>query len=115
MAGNRVAGTGEGARLLDLAYDAIFAIDFATKQITYWNRGAEMLYGYGAEEALGRRSWELLKTVFPRSQQQVYEEVVRKRYWEGRLVQTRKDGETVVVDGRWAMDPALGAIVEINR
>ena len=41
------------AALLDLAPDAIFARDMDNR-IIYWNRGAEKLYGWSPEEAMGR-------------------------------------------------------------
>ena len=54
----------EQARLLDLTNDAIFISDMR-KRITFWNRGAKELYGYSAEEALGKVAQELLCTEFP--------------------------------------------------
>ncbi|MGK7928226.1 MAG: PAS domain S-box protein, partial [Spirulina sp.] len=41
------------ARLLDMVDHAIIATDLAGT-ITYWNRGAETLYGWLADEAIGR-------------------------------------------------------------
>src|SRR5262249_20731422 len=49
----------EQASLLDLTHDAIFVRDM-NGIITYWNRGAEALYGWTAEEAEGRSAPELL-------------------------------------------------------
>ena len=40
------------ARLLDLSSEAIFIRD-TQDRITYWNGGAEALYGWSREEALG--------------------------------------------------------------
>jgi PAS domain S-box-containing protein len=52
------------ARLLDQTHDPILVRDM-NSVITYWNRAAEELYG-GRRKVIGRRSYELLKTVFPR-------------------------------------------------
>ena len=52
------------ARLLDLANDAIF-VRTANDRISYWNEGAERLYGWKKEEALGRSTHELLHAEFP--------------------------------------------------
>ena len=54
----------EQARLLDLTHDSIFVRDMGDV-ITYWNRGAEELYGLGRDEAVGKVSHQLMKTVFP--------------------------------------------------
>ena len=42
------------AALLDLATDAILTWSINSNTITYWNRAAEALYGFSAEEAVGR-------------------------------------------------------------
>ena len=43
----------EHAEWLDAANDAIFAAD-SQERITYWNKGAERVYGWSQEEALGK-------------------------------------------------------------
>ena len=53
------------ARLLDLTHDSIFVRD-VDDVITYWNKGAEGLYGWTREEALGQVSHALMRTIFPR-------------------------------------------------
>ena len=52
------------ASLLDLTHDTIFVRDM-NDVITYWNRGAEDLYGWKREEALGKVTHQLLQTIFP--------------------------------------------------
>jgi PAS domain S-box-containing protein len=116
-----VATTGGGAveseagRLLDVAFDAIFAIEADSHRIVYWNAGAAGLYGYSREESVGKVSSQLLKTRYPGSAESAYKQVAELGRWEGRLVQTRKDGTEVIVDGRWVLDRDRGTVVEVNR
>jgi PAS domain S-box-containing protein len=93
----------EQARLLDLTTDAIFISDME-QRITYWNRGAKELYGYSAEEALGKVARELLCTEFPESVERIRKKLVRDHHWSGELVHRRKDGNKVVVMSRWSLD-----------
>lgn len=55
----------EQTRLLDLTHDPIF-VRGPNDVITYWNPGAEELYGWKRGEALGKVAHQLLQTVFPR-------------------------------------------------
>ena len=59
-----VAERTQQASLLDLTHDSIFVRD-TDFFITYWNKGAEELYGWSAQEALGKHSQELLQTEYP--------------------------------------------------
>jgi PAS domain S-box-containing protein len=85
-------------------------------RINSWNRGAEELYGWGTEEAIGRISHDLLQTRFPKPLEEIESELVRNRLWEGHLVHTTRDGGRVVVKSRWALDINRDseAVVEIN-
>lgn len=49
------------AYLLDNVYDAVIAID-ERLMITGWNRGAREMYGWSAEEVLGRHLWDAVPT-----------------------------------------------------
>ena len=48
-------------------------------EIHYWSRGMERLYGFSAAEAIGRISHELLRTEFPRSLDEVDNELLAAR------------------------------------
>ena len=54
----------EQSHLLDLVNDAIF-IRRLDDTISYWNEGAERLYGWTSAEAVGRSTHEVLRTEFP--------------------------------------------------
>ena len=92
----------ERASLLNLTHDAIFVRDM-NGTVKYWNRGAEELYGWTAEQAVGRVMLELLNTMFEVPLKQIEEEVIEAGRWEGELVQTKKDGSQVVVASRWSL------------
>lgn len=49
------------ANLIELSFEPIF-VWHSEKGIIEWNRGAEQLYGYSRDEALGQSSLKLLKT-----------------------------------------------------
>jgi PAS domain S-box-containing protein len=95
----------EQARLLDLTRDALFVRNL-DNVITYWNRGSEDLYGWQREEALGRVSHQLLKTVFPAPLDEISGTLLRTGYWEGELVHTRRDGSQVTTASRWSLQRA---------
>jgi PAS domain S-box-containing protein len=90
------------ASLLDLTHDTIFVRDMGDL-ITYWNRGAQELYGWRAEEALGKHSDQLLQTDFPVPIDDVRAELLRTDRWEGELQKTKSDGSRVVVASRWSL------------
>jgi PAS domain S-box-containing protein len=92
----------EQARLLNLTHDTIFVRDM-DDVITYWNRGAEVLYGWVKEEALGKISHELMHTAFPAALAEINAELLRTDRWEGELTQTRRDGTQVMVASRWSL------------
>jgi PAS domain S-box-containing protein len=93
----------EQARLLDLTNDAILVRDVQDR-ITYWNHGARELYGYSPEEALGKVTHKLLRTVPSQSLTNIRKKLERDNRWSGELVHTCKDGTTVIVISRWSLD-----------
>src|SRR5438270_11281730 len=93
----------EQARLLDLSNDAIIVRD-AEDRVTYWNQGAEKIYGYTREEALGKVIYDLLKTEHPEARSKIYQKLLRDNRWEGELVHTRRDGNRLTMFSRWSLD-----------
>ncbi len=90
------------AQLLDLTHDTILVRD-SRDAITFWNRGAERLYGWTREEALGKASAALLHTVFPENRDALQNLLHGSGHWEGELINTRKDGSQVIVASRWSL------------
>jgi two-component system, LuxR family, sensor kinase FixL len=108
----------EQAALLDLTHDTVFVRD-TNDVITYWNRGAEELYGWTKVEAVGRVSHDLTQAVFPAPLAEIMAEVTRTGRWESELIHTRRDGTKVVVASRWSLQRddqgRPGAILETNN
>jgi PAS domain S-box-containing protein len=103
--------------MFDLAPIAIIALDL-DRRVTYWNRGAEALYGWSGDEARGQVTHDLLLTSFPESQDIVVRTLLELGAWEGELQQRRRDGMRLIVSSRQAVQrDATGrptAILEIN-
>jgi PAS domain S-box-containing protein len=97
-----VAERTQQASLLDLTHDSIFVRDM-NDVITYWNRGAQELYGWRAEEAIGKPAHRLLQTVFPVPIDEIRGELLRTGRWEGELDKTTANGTQVVVASRWSL------------
>ena len=94
----RTAEVIEKATLLDLATDAIFIKTKTPKDtITYWNQGAERLYGWTARDAMGCDPAQLLQTTYPIP----LEEIEKHEVWEGELIHSTRDGRRIVVMSHW--------------
>jgi PAS domain S-box-containing protein len=106
------------AELLNLAHDAIIVRD-PESRVIFWNHGAESIYGWTAEEAIGRVTHELLQTRFPVSLEAVDVALQELGEWEGELTHTTCKGPAIVVTSRQSLRRdergAVAAILEINR
>jgi two-component system cell cycle sensor histidine kinase/response regulator CckA len=88
----------EKATLLDLAHDGIMVRDLEGA-ILYWNTGAELLYGWKAEEAVGRKAQELLYRETA-ADDSATRRVLAEGAWTGELHQITRAGKEVTVSGR---------------
>src|SRR6516164_6542083 len=93
------ARAGRLADLLALSYEPMLAWRL-DGPIEFWNAGAEQLYGYAADEAIGRSSHVLLQTRLPITIEELRAQLSRDAYWSGELRHVCKDGREVVVDSR---------------
>jgi PAS domain S-box-containing protein len=92
----------EQASLLNQTHDSIFVRDM-NDIITYWNRGAQERYGWRAENAIGKSSHELLRTIFPGPVDEIRSELLRTGRWDGELKHYTADGTVVIAASRWAL------------
>jgi PAS domain S-box-containing protein len=97
-----VAVRTQQASLLDLTHDTIFVRD-TSDVITYWNRGAQELYGWTSEQAIGKSAHKLLQTIFPMPLDEIRAELLRAGRWEGELTKTKANGRAVIVASRWSL------------
>jgi len=104
----------ERADLLELASEAIVVRDLQG-HVTFWNSGAETLYGWSREEALGQPLHGLLRTDFPVPIAEINRALSESGTWAGNLVQRTKEGREVIVSSRKAMNAEGKAVLEINR
>src|SRR3974390_1114946 len=95
------------ADLLRMTHDCLVVRD-NRRGIILWNRAAEQLYGWKQSEARGQMPEALLKTRFPKALDEIKMELERTGRWEGELAHTARDGRTVLVFSRWALQTEEG-------
>jgi hypothetical protein len=92
----------EQAAMLNLARDAIIIRD-PNGRVLFWNKGAENLYGWTAEEAVGQdvRLMQFLNAAadFERANRAVLE----RGTWSGELPQVARDGRKLMAECRWTL------------
>ena len=89
----------EQAALLDIATDAIFVRNLDNK-ILFWNKGAEHLYGWSSEEALGKNAKALLNKEITPQLEEALKTVAESGSWQGELHKVDKFGKEIIVASR---------------
>lgn len=86
------------AKLLTQVSDAIVASD-EQYRITAWNAAAEAMYGWKAEEVLGRYGLEITRTEWAKADADEMRRLIEETgHWCGEVTQQRKDGTRFPVD-----------------
>lgn len=99
------------AQLLDEVNDAIIATD-REHRITSWNRAAERMYGWRAEEVLGAEiRLVILVQLSQRSLEEVLSEVLQRGAWRGEAVHWSRDGRKILVD--WSITAVRNLVGEL--
>jgi diguanylate cyclase (GGDEF)-like protein/PAS domain S-box-containing protein len=103
------------ASLLDKARDAII-VRGIDGRVQFWNKGAERMYGWCAEEVLGQPVDQLLDCGAPTVD--AAGATLAAGEWSGELTHRRKDGELLTVEGHWTLvrdeDNRPKAVLSIN-
>ncbi|WP_454743171.1 PAS domain-containing sensor histidine kinase [Cupriavidus necator] len=89
-------------QMLNLTHDAIVVYDMEDS-VTFWNRGAEEVYGWTADEAMGQSVHRLTQTRFPVPVEHIRAELLRTGRWDGELQRMRRDGKPLTISSRWAL------------
>jgi PAS domain S-box-containing protein len=88
------------ALLLDHVHDAIVATDTELR-VTAWNRAAEELYGWKAEEVLGRPAREVIPSDFEDEERAAaLEELADRGVFRAELRQYTRNGRVIYAEGR---------------
>ena len=101
------------ASLLTLSYEPMLVWQL-NGPIEFWNTGAERLYGFAPEEAIGRSSHALLQTKFPIEFSEWIRQLQNERYCSGELRHICKHGREVIVESRQQL-LSDGTVIEVNR
>lgn len=88
------------AHWLENINDAVIALDQG-RAITAWNPAAEHIYGWKAEEALGKRAEDFLKTeFFSADRAEALQQLQATGEFSAEIMQLRKDGSRVYIETR---------------
>ncbi|GJD19384.1 hypothetical protein RIVM261_043400 [Rivularia sp. IAM M-261] len=91
----------EQAALLDVATNAIL-LRHLNGIVTYWNKGAERLYGWTAEEVIGKNAYNILYGDYL-PPETALESVIKYGEWQGELNKVTKDEQDIIVDSHWTL------------
>jgi PAS domain S-box-containing protein len=100
-------------KLAEYLADAPVFVRKTSGEIIYWTLGAEELYGFSAEEAVGRVSHDLLQTAFPQELAVIEARLHADKQWRGRLGHTTRDGRRIWTESLWRLRDA-DVVVEQN-
>ena len=92
----------EQAALLSKARDAIMVMD-TNGGITFWNAGAERIYGWSTEEVVQGMNAARFWKVDEQKHQDALRQTIQREEWHGELTQVTKDGRTIFVESRWSL------------
>jgi len=94
----------EQAALLDHAQDAIIVRDLEGR-VFYWNKSAERISGWSANEAIGKNICDLLYKENVSNYEEAMGALSEKGEWVGELSQQTKEGREIIAECHWTLVP----------
>lgn len=91
----------EQASLLDKTNDAIVIYDM-NLLVKYWNKGAEALYGWRADEILSLSIRKRLNQD-PKTLEDALAVLLQKGEWKGAVIEQHKNGNKLVIESHWTL------------
>lgn len=91
----------EQAALLNVSTDAIMVCDLKHR-IQFWNKGAERIYGWLPQEAIGKNITTLLYRDCPEAEE-TFQIVLDRGEWQGEVHKVTKAGKEVIAIARWTL------------
>jgi PAS domain S-box-containing protein len=86
------------ALLLDSVRESVVAVDLE-QRVTFWNKGAEAMFGHRAEEAIGRPVDDLITPPHVRTERDAQFRVLdAEGRWQGHTLRRRRDGTLIWTD-----------------
>jgi two-component system, cell cycle sensor histidine kinase and response regulator CckA len=92
----------ERAALLDIVTDAIVVRDL-NNTILLWNKSAEQIYGWEAQETIGRNASETLDRETSLHHLEIFNIVLESGSWQGELQKNTKSEKEITVESRWTL------------
>lgn len=87
-------------------------------KIVFWNQGAQALYGWSEDEALGQQYNQLLQTRLPQPLEKIQSTLLEKGFWQGELTHVARSGEELFIESNWSVyrneAGAVENLIEVN-
>jgi PAS domain S-box-containing protein len=103
------AANAERLRLLNLLDLAPIMVRDVDGTVRFWSEGCRRLYGWTAEQAIGRLAQQLLQTVFRVSPEEIQTDLLARHEWSGELDCRTQDGMPVTVLAHQFLEENLGS------
>lgn len=87
------------SQMLDQVSDAVIVVDMEGR-ITFWNQAASRLYGWAADEVLGRNAHDILYRGDLEALRAILREAKERFSWVGELTKSSRSGKKIIVEHR---------------